>query len=46
MNIEKTMEFIVSNLADLTVKQAELTVKQARTDRQIHGLHCRWAAAS
>jgi hypothetical protein len=38
MNIEKTMEFIVSNLADLTVKQAELTVKQARTDRQIHGL--------
>ena len=31
MNIEKTMEFIVNNLADLTVKQA-------RTDRQIHGL--------
>jgi hypothetical protein len=38
MNIEKTMEFIVTNLADLTVKQAELTMKQARTDRQIHGL--------
>jgi hypothetical protein len=38
MNIEKTMEFIVSNLADLTLKQADLTVKQARTDRQIHGL--------
>src|SRR5260370_42362754 len=31
MNVEKTIEFILSNMA-------ELTVKQARTDRQIHGL--------
>jgi peptidoglycan hydrolase CwlO-like protein len=31
MDVEKTMKFIVRTLADLTVKQA-------RTDRKIHGL--------
>ena len=31
MNVEKTIEFILENMSDLTVKQA-------RTDRQIRGL--------
>lgn len=45
MDIEKTMEFILeqladvsSQLADVGVKLGEIGVKQARTDRQIHGL--------
>ena len=31
MNVEKTMEFILENLADVAVKQA-------RSERQIHGI--------
>ena len=38
MDVEKTMEFILENLADVGVTLAELGVKQARTERQIHGL--------
>jgi hypothetical protein len=38
MNVEKTVEFILSTQADVAVQLADLTKKQARTDRQIHGL--------
>jgi hypothetical protein len=38
MNVEKTIEFILSTQADVAVQLADLTKKQARTDRQIHGL--------
>jgi flagellar motility protein MotE (MotC chaperone) len=38
MNVEKTIEFILSTQADTAVQLADLTKKQARTDRQIHGL--------
>ena len=38
MDIERTMQFIVHNLAAVTAAQQQAEVRAARTDRQIHGL--------
>ena len=38
MDIERTMQFIVDNLATVTAAQQQAEVRAARTDRQIHGL--------
>lgn len=38
MDLEKTMEFIVDNLADVSVKLGDLATKQARAERQMRGL--------
>lgn len=38
MDIERTMQFIVGNLAAVTAAQQQAEVRAARTDRQIHGL--------
>src|SRR5260221_339639 len=39
MNVEKTMEFILENLAGVTAKLSEVADRQARNDRQIRGIH-------
>ena len=38
MDIERTMQFIIDNLAAVTAAQQQAEVRAARTDRQIHGL--------
>jgi tRNA U38,U39,U40 pseudouridine synthase TruA len=38
MDIERTMRFIIDNLAAVTAAQQQAEVRAARTDRQIHGL--------
>jgi len=38
MDIERTMQFIIDNLATVTAAQQQAEVRAARTDRQIHGL--------
>jgi hypothetical protein len=38
MDMERTMQFIVDNLAEITVKQQQAEVRAARTDRQIQAL--------
>ena len=38
MDLERTMEFITENLADVSVKLGDPATKQARTDRQMRGL--------
>ena len=38
MDVEKTIQLILSTQADTSSQLADLTRKQARTDRQIYGL--------
>lgn len=38
MDIERTMEFIVENLADVAARQQRAEIRADRTDRQIRGL--------
>jgi len=37
MDIERRMEFIVENLADVTARQQRAEIRADRTDRQIRG---------
>src|SRR6266852_5726995 len=38
MDLERTMEFVVDNLAKVTAAQQQAEVRAARADRRIHGL--------
>src|ERR1700680_1966705 len=38
MDIERTMEFVLENLASVAASQQALAASQKKTDRQIHGL--------
>jgi hypothetical protein len=38
MDMERTMQFIVNNLADLTVKQQQADIRMSRMERQLNGI--------
>src|ERR1700732_2948872 len=38
MDIERTMEFVLENLASVAASQQALVASQKKTDRHIHGL--------